>query len=97
MCQSVVASDSARLFAVWWRHESDRKAVMDTTLADVFYWVASAIATVAVFGGLYAVVVETSNPSTRPAVPPGLVPTLIGIGITLWLVGRTLRYFIEGY
>jgi hypothetical protein len=70
---------------------------MDLTLADVFYWVASALGTVAVFGGLYAVVVETIDPATRPAVPPGLVPSLIGIGTTLWLVGRTLRYFIEGY
>ena len=65
---------------------------MDLTLADVFYWVASALATVAVFGGLYAVILETTNPATRPA-----VASLIGSGTTLWLVGRTLRYFIEGY
>ena len=43
-------------------HESDRKEMMDITLADVFYWVGSALASVAVFGGLYAVIVETSNP-----------------------------------
>ena len=75
----------------------DRKAVMNITLVDVFYWVASALAIVAVFGGLFAVIVETSNPVTRPAVPPGLVPLFLGVGITFWLVGRTLRYFIEGY
>jgi hypothetical protein len=27
--KAFATSDSARLFAVWWRHESDRKAVMD--------------------------------------------------------------------
>jgi len=70
---------------------------MDITVADVFYWIASALATVAVFGGLYAVVVENSNPILKPAVPPGLAPLLLGIGIMFWLVGYVLRYFLAAY
>jgi hypothetical protein len=93
MCQRWLPQIRQRLFAMC-GHESDRKAVMDITLADVFYWVAAALAAVAVFGGLYAVIVETSNPVLKPAVPPGLVPLLLGIGISLWLIGCTLRYFL---
>jgi hypothetical protein len=78
-------------------HESDRKEMMDITLADVFYWVGSALASVAVFGGLYAVIVETSNPVLRPATPPGLVPLLLGVGGMFWLVGCALRYFLASY
>lgn len=70
---------------------------MDITVADVFYWIASGLATVAVFGGLYAVIVETSNPLLKPAVPPGLGPLLLGVGIMFWLVGRVMRYFLAGY
>ena len=70
---------------------------MDITLADVFYWVGSALATVAVFGGLYAVIVETTDPVLRPATPPGLVPLLLGVGDMLWLVGCALRYFLASY
>jgi hypothetical protein len=78
-------------------HESDRKEIMDITLADVFYWVGSALATVAVFGGLYAVIVETTDPVLRPATLPGLVPLLLGVGGMLWLVGCALRYFLASY
>jgi hypothetical protein len=79
------------------RHESDRKEITDIKLADVFYWAGSALATVAVFGGLYAVIVETTDPVLRPATPPGLVPLLLGVGGMLWLVGCALRYFLASY
>jgi len=68
---------------------------MDPALAEVLNAFASALAAIAVFGALFAAVVDTSDPH-KAEVLPG-VPYLAAVGIIVFLAGRALRYLVAGY
>jgi hypothetical protein len=68
---------------------------MDPAFAKVLASFASALAAIAVFGALFAAVVDTSDPR-KAEVPPG-VPYLAALGIIIFLAGRALRYLAAGY
>jgi hypothetical protein len=68
---------------------------MDPAFAEVLSSFASALAAIAVFGALFAAIVDTSDPH-KAEVPP-VVPYLAALGIVIFLAGRAVRYLVAGY
>jgi hypothetical protein len=68
---------------------------MDPASAEVVSSIATALAITAVFGALFAAVLEagaTGNVTVKTA-----VPYIAILGVVIFLAGRALRYHFAGY
>jgi H+/Cl- antiporter ClcA len=64
---------------------------MDSTpFAEVFGWFANALAVVAVFGALVALIIESGNHHKEGE--PKAAPILAVVGVIIFLAGNILRY-----
>jgi hypothetical protein len=68
---------------------------MEPELAELFDFFATVLAAFAVFAGLFAAIIGSSDP--KVAEVPWAAPFLALFGVAVFIFGRAVRYHFVGY